>query len=142
MRQVFDVNVFSVVAVTNVFLPLLRRAEAARIVNLSSEVGSLSTVLDPASRMYALTDLPCTASKTALNMVTGLYAKELAGTAIKVSAAIPGYCATDLNDHTGLRSADDCASAVITPATLPADAPTGQYWGALFATGQNGAAAW
>ncbi|MGW4957432.1 hypothetical protein ACWEPL_09375 [Nonomuraea sp. NPDC004186] len=52
------------------------------------------------------------------------------------------YCATGLNDHTGLRSADDGVSVVITLATLAADAPTGQYSGALFATGLNGAAAW
>ena len=48
MRKVYETNVFGVVALTNALLPLLRRAPAARIVNVSSEVGSIATQLRPA----------------------------------------------------------------------------------------------
>ncbi|MGW4958236.1 SDR family oxidoreductase [Nonomuraea sp. NPDC004186] len=133
LRNMFEINVFGPVVVTNAFLPLLRQAPAARIVNISSEVGSLSAMLDdPESMMYQyLRDLVYPTTKAAVNMITGQYAKELRDTPIKVSAAIPGYVATDFNGHTGHRTPEQAAEIVTTLATLPADAPTGQYWGSL-----------
>jgi NAD(P)-dependent dehydrogenase (short-subunit alcohol dehydrogenase family) len=68
-------------------------------------------------------------SKSALNMVTAMYAKELAGTPVKVNAANPGYCATDLNGHSGPRTAAEGASVSVYLATLPPDGPTGTLWG-------------
>ena len=105
LREVFETNVFGVVTVTNAMLPLLRRAPAARIVNVSSEVGSIGSMLNPDSPLWPMASVPYPASKAALNMVTAMYAKELAGTPVKVNAANPGYCATDLNGHTGFRTA-------------------------------------
>ena len=67
-------------------------------------------------------------SKAALNMVTAMYAKELADAPVKVNAANPGYCATDLNGHTGFRGAADGAEVSVHLATLPDDGPTG-LWG-------------
>ena len=98
MRAVYEINVFGVVAVTNAMLPLLRRAPAARIVNVSSEVGSITLQSDPASplgRMPASAQYP--SSKAALDMLTVMYAKELRDTPIKVNAANPGYTSTDFN---------------------------------------------
>ncbi|MEV0399602.1 SDR family NAD(P)-dependent oxidoreductase [Actinoallomurus sp. NPDC050550] len=87
---------------------------------------------DLTSGMYQyLRDLVYPTSKAAVNMITGQYAKELRDTLIKVSAAIPGYVATDFNGHTGHRTPEQAAEIVTTLATLPADAPTGQYWGSL-----------
>ncbi|WP_030619294.1 SDR family oxidoreductase [Streptomyces fulvoviolaceus] len=144
MHRLFDTNVFSVVAVTNAFLPLLRAAEAARIVNLSSEVGSLTAMTDRQSPLVQLVDLAYPASKTALNMVTAMYAKELWDTPVKVNAAIPGYCSTDLNGYSGVRTAAQGASVGVALATLPADGPTGGYWGALFGNepDENATAPW
>lgn len=73
--------------------------------------------------------VPYPASKAALNMVTAMYAKELAGTPIKVNAANPGYCATDLNGRRGFRTAAEGASVTVHLATLADDGPTGTLWG-------------
>ncbi|WP_281279113.1 SDR family NAD(P)-dependent oxidoreductase [Nocardia yunnanensis] len=129
----YETNVFGLVAVTNALLPLLRRSEAARIVNVSSEVGSLSARTNPDSPMSQMVSaIPYTSSKTAVNMVTVLYAQELRDTPIKVNAANPGYTATDLNAHTGFRTPEQGAEPTVHLATLPADGPTGTFWGYLW----------
>jgi NAD(P)-dependent dehydrogenase (short-subunit alcohol dehydrogenase family) len=135
LREVFETNVFGVVAVTNTMLPLLRRAPAARIVNVSSEVGSITSMTDPQSPLFPMASVPYPASKAALNMVTAMYAKELKDTPIKVNAANPGYCATDLNHHHGFRAPEQGAQVVAHLATLPADGPDGLLWGHLWTTG-------
>jgi NAD(P)-dependent dehydrogenase (short-subunit alcohol dehydrogenase family) len=132
LRTVYETNLFGVVAVTNAMLPLLRRAPAARIVNVSSEVGSITSVTDPASPLWRMTSVPYPSSKSALNMVTAMYAKELADTPIKVNAANPGYCATDLNGHSGFRTADEGAEVILHLAMLGEDGPTGLLWGYLW----------
>ncbi|MFG3601650.1 SDR family oxidoreductase [Micromonospora chersina] len=129
LREVYETNVFGVVAVTNALLPLLRRAPAARIVNVSSEVGSIAVMTDPQGALFPLTSIPYPSSKTALNMVTAMYAKELRDSPIKVNAANPGYCATDLNHHSGFRTPEEGAEVSVHLATLPADAPSGLLWG-------------
>ncbi|MEU5525545.1 SDR family oxidoreductase [Micromonospora chersina] len=129
LREVYETNVFGVVAVTNALLPLLRRAPAARIVNVSSEVGSIAVMTDPQGALFALTSIPYPSSKTALNMITAMYAKELRDTHVKVNAANPGYCATDLNHHSGFRTPEEGAEVSVHLATLPADAPSGLLWG-------------
>jgi NAD(P)-dependent dehydrogenase (short-subunit alcohol dehydrogenase family) len=145
MRTVYETNVFGVVAVTNAMLPLLRRAPAARIVNVSSEVGSITSMIDPDSPLWSLTSVPYPSSKSAVNMVTAMYAKELWDTPIKVNAANPGYCATDLNGNQGFRSAEQGAEVSVHLATLPADGPTGVLYGYLWradGTGSYGVLPW
>ena len=133
MREVYEVNVFGVIRVTNAMLPLLRRAPAARIVNVSSEVGSITSMTDPASPLAQMpAGLAYPSSKAALNMITAMYAKELQDTPIKVNAANPGYTKTDLNRNSGLRSATEGAEASVYLATLPADGPSGILWGHLW----------
>jgi NAD(P)-dependent dehydrogenase (short-subunit alcohol dehydrogenase family) len=121
MREVYETNVFGVIIVTNAMLPLLRRAPAARIVNVSSEVGSITSMTDPASPLAQMpASLAYPSSKSALNMITALYAKELRDTPVKVNAANPGYTATDLNRHNGFRSVAEGAEASVHLATLDA----------------------
>lgn len=130
MRAIYEINLFGVVTVTNAMLPLLRRAPAARIVNVSSEVGSIGTQTDssaPYSSMPPQVQYP--SSKSALNMLTVMYAKELQDTAIKVNAANPGFTDTDFTDHRGVRSAADGAEPSVHLATLPDDGPSGILWG-------------
>jgi NAD(P)-dependent dehydrogenase (short-subunit alcohol dehydrogenase family) len=79
---------------------------------------------DPDSPMWPIASVPYPSSKTALNMLTAMYAKELRDTGIKVNAANPGYCATDVNGYQGFRT--------VHLATLPADGPTGVLWGYLW----------
>jgi NAD(P)-dependent dehydrogenase (short-subunit alcohol dehydrogenase family) len=133
MREVYETNVFGVVMVTNAMLPLLRRSPAGRIVNVSSEVGSIGSMTDPASPLAQMpAGLAYPSSKSALNMITAMYAKELRDTPIKVNAANPGYTATDLNRNSGFRSVAEGAEPTVHLATLPADAPTGTLWGHLW----------
>jgi NAD(P)-dependent dehydrogenase (short-subunit alcohol dehydrogenase family) len=133
MHEVYEVNVFGVIRVTNAMLPLLRRAPAARIVNVSSEVGSISSMTDPASPLSQMpAGLAYPSSKSALNMIIAMYARELRDTPIKVNAANPGYTKTDLNRNSGFRSVTEGAEATVYLATLPADGPSGILWGHLW----------
>lgn len=131
VRRCFEVNVYGVVAVTQAMLPLLRRASPpARIVNVSSGVGSLTHHADPHWEHAWITAVAYPASKAALNMVTLQFAKELRDTGIKVNAADPGYTATDLNGHRGTQTVEEGARASVRLATLDEDGPTGGYFDA------------
>jgi NAD(P)-dependent dehydrogenase (short-subunit alcohol dehydrogenase family) len=139
MREVYEVNVLGVIRVTNAMLPLLRRAPTPRIVNVSSEVGSITSMTDPASPLAQMpAGLAYPSSKSALNMITAMYAKELRDTPIKVNAANPGYTKTDLNRNSGFRSVQEGAEASVYLATLPADGPSGILWGHLWTVGSRG----
>jgi NAD(P)-dependent dehydrogenase (short-subunit alcohol dehydrogenase family) len=126
VRAVFETNVFGVIAVTQAMLPLLREAPAGRIVNVSSEVGSLAKQSDP-SNPHRMTNATYVPSKTALNAITVAFANELLGTRIKVNAACPGFTATDLNDFRGTRSVEQGAREPVRLALLDADGPTGSF---------------
>jgi NAD(P)-dependent dehydrogenase (short-subunit alcohol dehydrogenase family) len=131
VREVFETNVFGVISVTTAMLPLLARSPAARIVNVSSGLGSLARMTDPED--YFTTRPPLAAyapSKTALNSLTVQYAKELRDSGILVNAADPGPCATDFSSaFPGLtRTAADGAAVVVRLATLPDDGPTGGFF--------------
>ena len=132
VRRVFEVNVFAAVAVTNTMLPLLRRASPpARIVMVSSEIGSLANHGDPQWKHAWFNAIAYPASKAALDMVTVQYAKELAATGIKVNAADPGYTATDLNGNRGTQTVEDGARASVKLALLDDTGPTGGFFDAL-----------
>lgn len=130
MRSVYEINVFGIVRVTNAFLPLLRKAPAARIVNVSSEVGSMDCAVNPdsyVSAMPAVAQYP--SSKAAVNMLTVQYAKELRESGIKVNAANPGFTDTDFTSHRGVRPAAKGAEPSVWLATLGEDGPTGVLYG-------------
>jgi NAD(P)-dependent dehydrogenase (short-subunit alcohol dehydrogenase family) len=135
VRRVFDTNLFGVMRVTNALLPLLRRSPAARIVNVSSGTGSLTHMTDPDHYFWnlgAVASYP--QSKSALNMLTVQYAKELRDTGILVNAVAPGACATDFAlEHiragrTITRTAEQGAAIAIRMATLPDGGPTGGFF--------------
>ncbi|WP_214317874.1 SDR family NAD(P)-dependent oxidoreductase [Nonomuraea sediminis] len=132
VREVFETNVLGVVAVTNAMLPLLRRSPAARIVNVSSAVGSLTHQTDPGHYLYGLPPQAAyPASKAALNALTVQYARELAGEGILVNAVTPGPCDTDFTRGLGFdlgRTAQDGARAVVRLATVGPDGPTGGFF--------------
>jgi NAD(P)-dependent dehydrogenase (short-subunit alcohol dehydrogenase family) len=90
VRAVWETNVFGVLAVYQVMLPLLREAPQARIVNVSSGVGSLTMNSDPGYAYRSIFGPVYPASKTALNAMTLAMAIELESTGIKVNAASPG----------------------------------------------------
>jgi NAD(P)-dependent dehydrogenase (short-subunit alcohol dehydrogenase family) len=128
LRRTYDTNVFGVFAVTKAMLPLLRKSDAGRIVNMSSGLGSLAQNSDPNYEYAQIKILAYNSSKTALNAMTIQFAHELKDTPIKVNSADPGYVATDINDHRGTRTVQQGATAAVRLATLPADGPTGGYF--------------
>jgi NAD(P)-dependent dehydrogenase (short-subunit alcohol dehydrogenase family) len=128
VRKIFETNVFGAIAVLQQFLPLLKAAPAGRIVNVSSGLGSLTGHSDPYFEYYHVKPLGYNSSKTALNAVTVTFAYELRGTNVKINAIDPGYCATDLNGHSGPRTPEQGAAISVKMATLPADGPTGGFF--------------
>lgn len=136
LRQTYETNVFGVFNVTKAFLPLLRNSTAGRIVNVSSGLASLTQRSDPKWDYAEVNLLAYCSSKSAVNGVTVAFAKELKDTPIKVNAADPGYCATDLNGHSGPRTATQGAEIAVHLATLPADGPTCGFFD------ENGAVPW
>ena len=128
VRSVFDTNFFGVIASMQAFLPLLRKAEAGRIVNVSSTLGSLAMHSDPNGAFKDYLLLSYNTSKTALNAATVQFANELRGTKIKVNAVCPGYVATDLNNHSGTRTTEQGAKIAVKMATLGEDGPTAGYF--------------
>jgi NAD(P)-dependent dehydrogenase (short-subunit alcohol dehydrogenase family) len=127
VRAVFETNVFGVIAVTQAMLPLLREAPAARIVNVSSVVGSLSLQAAPTSPFRSIQSVAYLPSKSALNSITLAFANELENTRIKVNAACPGFTATDLNAFRGTRSVQEGAREPVRLALLGPDGPTGTF---------------
>ncbi len=127
VRRTYETNVFGVVAVIHAMLPLLRQAPAARIVNMTSELGSLTWLADPNGPEVGPDLLAYCSSKAALNAVTVLYANELQDTGIKVNAVSPGYCATDLNNHSGFRTVEQGAVIAVQLATVDENGPTGAF---------------
>jgi NAD(P)-dependent dehydrogenase (short-subunit alcohol dehydrogenase family) len=129
VRSVFETNFFGVLAVSQAALPLLRRSPAARIVNVTSGLGSLTRMSDPDDYFASLPPSAAYApSKTALNALTVQMAKELRPFRILVNAADPGPCATDFTAHLGRdipRTAEDGARIIVRLATLDDDGPTG-----------------
>ena len=126
-RRTFDANFFGPIAVTQAFLPLLRAAPAARIVNLSSILASLALHSDPKSSIYHSQSAAYNASKTALNAWTVSLAYELRDSSIKVNAAHPGHVQTDMGGTRAPMGIVDGAKSSVALATLGADGPSGTF---------------
>ncbi|MBV8863390.1 MAG: SDR family NAD(P)-dependent oxidoreductase, partial [Mycobacterium sp.] len=113
MRAVWETNVFGVLAVYQAMLPLLRESSDARIVNVSSGVGSLTTNADPAFPYRSFYGPVYPASKAALNAITLAMMLELESTGIKVNLVSPGFTKTNLNGYEGLESVEDGSREVV-----------------------------
>jgi NAD(P)-dependent dehydrogenase (short-subunit alcohol dehydrogenase family) len=127
MRAVWDTNVFGVLAVYQAMLPLLRETPGARIVNVSSGVGSLTTNSDPTFPYRAIFGPVYPASKTALNALTLAMALELDPEGIKVNAVSPGFTKTNLNGYAGTETVEEGAREAVRVALLGRDGPTGRF---------------
>jgi NAD(P)-dependent dehydrogenase (short-subunit alcohol dehydrogenase family) len=134
VRAVWETNVFGVLAVYQAMLPLLREAPHARIVNVSSGMGSLTANSDPKVSYRAIFGPVYPASKTALNAMTVAMAIELESTGIKVNAVAPGYTKTALNKHTGTETVEEGAAEAVRVALLGPDSPSGTFTHATLGT--------
>jgi NAD(P)-dependent dehydrogenase (short-subunit alcohol dehydrogenase family) len=127
VRAVWETNVFGVLAVYQAMLPLLRESADARIVNVSSGVGSLTANADPAYPYHAMFGPVYPASKAALNAMTLAMMIELESTDIKVNLVSPAFTKTNLNGYAGTESVEDGSREVVRVALLGPDGPTGTF---------------
>ncbi|HEX6494297.1 MAG TPA: SDR family oxidoreductase [Acidobacteriaceae bacterium] len=127
LREIFDTNFFGTVELTQVLLPLIKKAPEGRIVNLSSILGSLALHADPKSPIYDFKVLAYDASKAALNAFTVHLAHELRGTNIKVNSAHPGWVKTEMGTDAAPMEIPDGAKTSVELALLPANGPTGAF---------------
>ncbi len=128
IHRTFDTNFFAPVALTQVLLPLLRKSDAARIVNMSSILGSQTLHADPKSPIYDFKSLSYDASKAALNSLTIHLAHELKDTKIKVNSAHPGWVKTDMGTDAAPMEIPEGAKTGVELALLGDDGPTGGYF--------------
>jgi NAD(P)-dependent dehydrogenase (short-subunit alcohol dehydrogenase family) len=127
IRAVWDVNVFGALAVYQAMLPLLRDGKDARIVNVSSGVGSLTTNADPAYPYHSIYGPIYAASKTAMNAMALTMMIELENTDIKVNIVSPAFTATALNGFAGTESIEDGSREVVRVALLGPDGANGTF---------------
>ena len=128
LRDTFEANFFAPIALTQKLLPLIKKAPAGRIVNLSSILGSLTLHADPSSPIYGFKVFTYNASKTALNAFTVHLAHELKDTAIKVNSAHPGWVKTDMGGSNAPMEVSEGGKTSAQLATLPDDGPTGGFF--------------
>jgi NAD(P)-dependent dehydrogenase (short-subunit alcohol dehydrogenase family) len=127
-RKTFDTNLFGLIATTQAFLPLLRKSEAGRIVNLSSILGSITLHATPGSPIYDFKVMPTyNVSKSAVNAYTVQLAYELKDSKIKVNAAHPGWVKTELGGEGATMELPDGAKTSVALATIGEDGPNGTY---------------
>ncbi|MER7789620.1 SDR family NAD(P)-dependent oxidoreductase [Streptomyces sp. NPDC097640] len=133
VQDTFDTNVFGYIRVTNATLPLLRRSDAGRIVNISSVIGSLTAAAENHDPTGAFPDgqfpviLSHSMSKAAVNSLTVMYANELRAEGILVNAVSPNWVPTDANGHSGILTPEQGARMPVRMATLPDGGPTGTF---------------
>jgi len=126
VERVLRTNFLGTVAMAQAVLPLLRKADAGRIVNVSSDLGSITRHGDPAWKYAQVKVLGYCASKAALNMFTVQLAFELKEQGIAVNSVNPGFTATDLNAHRGQQTVEEGAAEIVRVA-LQEHGPSGKF---------------
>jgi NAD(P)-dependent dehydrogenase (short-subunit alcohol dehydrogenase family) len=126
-RKTFETNLFGLIATTQALLPLLRKSDGGRIVNLSSILGSITLHATPGSPVYDMKLPAYNVSKSAVNAFTVELAYELKDTKIKVNAAHPGWVKTEMGGEGATMDIPDGAKTSVALATIGADGPNGAY---------------
>jgi NAD(P)-dependent dehydrogenase (short-subunit alcohol dehydrogenase family) len=127
VHKTLETNFLGALAVAQAMLPLVRKSKAGRIVNVTSDLGSLSKNGDLSWKHVPVKFIGYSASKAAMNMLTVQLAYELRETGIKVNSANPGYTATDLNHHQGYQTIEEGTAETVRLALIGEDGPTGGY---------------
>lgn len=122
VHEALETNLFGAWRMCQAFLPLLHRSGHGRIVNVSSEAGSLAGIFRRGGGTPAYT-----VSKVGLNSLTLMLAAELRDTGILINAVCPGWVATDMGGAGG-RPIPEGAASVVWAATLPDGGPTGSFF--------------
>ncbi len=113
LKQVFETNFFGVIQVTQEFMGLLKKSEQPRIVNVTTELSSLTNHSNPNWKFAQYKPAAYGPSKTALNAYTVMLADELKDTNFKVNCVCPGFTATDFNNHQGTKTVEEGATAIV-----------------------------
>lgn len=122
IKKTFETNLLGAWALTNALIPIMKKNDYGRIVNISSGAGSLSSISESLySPAYSL-------SKVALNCLTIMLALELKGTNILVNSMSPGWVRTDMGGRNAPRSVEEGADTAVWLATVPNDGPTGGFF--------------
>lgn len=127
IKETFNTNFFAVVEITQTMLPLLKKSQAGRIVNVSSIMGSLSLHADKTSPIYGIKPMAYNASKTALNQFTIHLSQALQFSNIKVNAAHPGWVKTDLGGDYAPMTIEEGAKTIVDLSLLDDDGATGAF---------------
>lgn len=127
IRSIFETNLFGAINLTQAMMPLLVKSNWPRIVNVSSELASLTLHDNEDWKFYSFKDVGYGPSKTALNAYTVMLAYELRNTPFKVNAVDPGYTATAFNGFKGTGKVTAAADIIFKYATLDDSGPTGQF---------------
>ena len=128
LRSVFETNFFGAVQMTQEFIDLLKKSDEPRIVNVTSDLASLTNHSDPTWTFYRFKSSAYGPSKTALNAFTIMLAYEFKDTNFKVNCVNPGHTATDFNNFRGEKTVEQGASVIVKYATLEEDGVTGRFF--------------
>lgn len=120
IRKSIETNTLGAIQMIQTYFPLLERSTAARIVNVSSRMGQLSSMKQgwPGYRI----------SKAGLNAATRILAAEFEGTPILINAAHPGWVKSEIGGPNAIRSPEEGADTIVWLATLPQGGPSGQFF--------------
>jgi NAD(P)-dependent dehydrogenase (short-subunit alcohol dehydrogenase family) len=126
LKETFETNLFGAFAVIRHFLPLLKQSETAQIINVSSTLGSLTSMVDPNNMYYGSNALAYNTSKSALNAITVALAKDLASEQIRINSICPGWVKTDLGTDDAYRTVEQGATIIVKLAMME-QPPTGKF---------------
>jgi NAD(P)-dependent dehydrogenase (short-subunit alcohol dehydrogenase family) len=126
LKETFETNLFGAFAVIRYFLPLLKQSATAQIINVSSTLGSLTSMSDPNNMFYGSNALAYNASKSALNAVTVSLAKDLASEQICINSICPGWVKTDLGTDAAYLTVEQGAAIIVKMAMME-QPPTGKF---------------
>ncbi len=136
LTSIFNTNFFGPFITTREFLPLLKKSDEGRIVNVSSTLGSSTDQSRKDSHFYGINTLGYNTSKSALNALTVQLAKQIEGTNLKVNSVCPGWVKTDMGTDYAPKTVEQGVQKTLELATLSADGPNGGFYD------ENGAIAW
>ena len=125
IKDTFQTNLFSVISLTQKLLPLIKKSDAGRIVNVSTILSSLTLHSAKDSPISPAKEFAYNASKTALNAFTIHLANELKDTKIKVNSGHPGWVKTELGGPNAPIEVKDSFETSLRLATLDENGPTG-----------------
>ena len=128
LREVFGINLFAVVLLSQALLPMLKKSNAGRIVNVSSQLGSLTLHATRAQRVAYNKRFAYNASKAALIMFSILLAQELEPTKIKVNSVHPGWVKTRTGGEAAPLDPAEGANMSLEAVLIDADGPTGAFF--------------